>query len=145
MNSFTLFTLSLLHIELPVTSSLSLTRAPQPFYFITSFTYYTGLGTLQCLHALIRYVMSSRPDIHIQASSLTPHCDIFHFDIISSLFPASHITTCDIRSLSFLLSLFTRHYPCFTLSGGFLHIIAWRIVAFFPPIHPMGNGLKISV
>ena len=64
------------------------------FYFITSFTYYTRLGTLQCLHALIKYVMSSRPDIHIQASSLTLHCDIFHFDIISSLFLASHITTC---------------------------------------------------
>ena len=40
--------------------------------------------------------MSSRPDIHIQVSFLTLHCDILPFDIISSLFPASHITTCDI-------------------------------------------------
>ena len=47
-------------------------------------------------------------------------------------FPISHITTCDIRSLYFLSSLLTRHYPCFTLSGGFSHVTAWRIVTFFP-------------
>ena len=87
--------------------------------------------------------MSSKPDIHIQASSFTFHCDIFHFDIISSLFPTSHVTTCDIRSLSFLSSWLTRHYPCFTLSGGFSRVTAWRIVTFFPSIHPMGSGSEI--
>ena len=89
--------------------------------------------------------MSSRPDIHLQASSFTLHCDIFHFDIISSFFPASHITTCDIHSLSFLSSLLTWHYPCFTLSSDFSHITAWKIVTFFLPIHPMVSGSEISV
>ena len=88
--------------------------------------------------------MSSRLNIRIQASSLTLHCDIFHFDIISSLFPASHITTYDIHSLSFLSSLLTRHYPCFTFSGV-SHVTTWRIVTFFPFVHPMGSGLKISI
>ena len=59
--------------------------------------------------------------------------------------PSSHITTCDIRSLSFLSSLLTRHYPCFTLSGGFSHVTSWRIVTFFPSVHPMGSGSEISV
>ena len=97
------------------------------------------------MHALIRYVTSFRPDTHIQVLSLNFHCDIFYFDIISSLFSVSHITICDIRSLYFLSSLFTRHYHCFTLSGGFSHVIAWKIVTFFPPVHPMGNGSEISV
>ena len=83
--------------------------------------------------------------ICIQASSFILHYDIFHFDIISSLFPASHITTCDIHSLSFLSSLPTRHYPCFTFSGVFSHVIAWRIVTFFPSLHPMGSGSQILV
>ena len=89
--------------------------------------------------------MNSRPDTHILASFLTLHCDVLLFDIISSLFLTSHITTCDIRSLSFLSSLLTRHYPCFTLSGGFSRVTAWRIVTFFLPVHPMGNGSEISV
>ena len=63
--------------------------------------------------------MSSRPDIHIQASFLTLHYDIFLFDIILSLFPTSQITTCDIHSLSFLSSLLTRHYPRFHLEWWF--------------------------
>ena len=42
-------------------------------------------------------------------------------------------------------SLITQRYPCFTLSGGFSHVTAWRIVTFFPPIHPMGSGLEISI
>ena len=70
------------------------------FSFITSFTYYTGLGTYSaCMLWLdVSWVLDLTD---IQASSHTLHCDIFHFDIISSLFPASHITTCDICSLSF--------------------------------------------
>ena len=89
--------------------------------------------------------MSSRPDTHILASFLTLHCDVFLFDIISSLFPASHIPTCDIHSLYFLSSLLTRHYPCFTFNGGFSHVTVWRIVTFFPLIHLMGNGSEILV
>ena len=87
--------------------------------------------------------MSSRPDIHVQASFLTFHCDIFLFGIFSSLFSSSHIITCDIHYLSFLSSLLTRHYPCFTLSGGFSRVTAWRIVTFFPSFHPMGSGSEI--
>ena len=87
--------------------------------------------------------MSSRPNIHIQASFLTLHCDIFLFDIISSLFPASDITTCDIRSLSFLSSLLTWLYPYFTLSGGFSHISGMEDCHILSPVHPMGNGSKI--
>ena len=97
------------------------------------------------MHALIGYIMSSRPDIHVQASFLTFHCDIFLFDIISSLFPTSHITTCDIRSLSFLSSLLTRHYPCFTLSGVFHTSLHGGLSHFFSPVHNMGSGSKISV
>ena len=58
-------------------------------------------------------------------------------------FPISHITTCDIHSLSFFSSLFTRHYPCFTLSGVFSHVTTWRIVTSFPLVHPMGSGSEI--
>ena len=68
------------------------------------------------------YIMSSGPDIHIRVSFLTLHCDIFHLDIISSLFfLISHTTTCDIRSLSFpflidysTLSLFHLEWWFFT-------------------------------
>ena len=65
-----------------------------------------------------------------------PHLSLFIVIFSTSIafrryFLISHITTCDTRSLSFLSSLLTRHYPCFTLSSGFSHVIALRIVTFF--------------
>ena len=88
--------------------------------------------------------MSSRPDIHIRASFFTLHCDIFHLDIISSLFFLYHIPPLVIFVLClFLSSLITRHYPCFTLGGGLSHVTAWRIVTSFPIIHPRGSGSEM--
>ena len=89
--------------------------------------------------------MSSRPDIHIQASYLT---FIVIFSTMTSFhhyFSTSHITTYYTHLLSFSSLLLTWHYPCFTLSGGFSRVTTWRIVTFFPPVHPMGNGSEISV
>ena len=50
--------------------------------------------------------MSSRPDIHIQASFLTLHCDIVHWNIISSLFFLCHISPLVIfvLCLSFIIA-----------------------------------------
>ena len=115
------------------------------FYLITSFTFCAILRALQCLYVLIRYLMSSRPDIHIQSSSLTLHCDIFHFDTISLLFLISHITTCDIHPLSFPLSLFiltfsSLHPKCWFSTHHYMeddHIV--------PLVHLMDSGLEILV
>ena len=65
------------------------------------------------MHTLIRYIMNSRPDIHIQVSFLTLHCDIFHLVIISSLF--SDITYHHLRYSSFVFS----------------HIIAYSTLSLF--------------
>ena len=65
------------------------------------------------MHALIRYVTSSRPDTHIRVSFLTLHCDIFHFVIISSLF--SDITYHHLQYLFFVFS----------------HIIAYSTLSLF--------------
>ena len=51
--------------------------------------------------------MNSRPDIHIQASSFTLHCDIFHFDSISSLF--SDITHHHLWYSFFVFSFIIAH------------------------------------
>ena len=56
--------------------------------------------------------MSSRPNIHIQISSLTLHCDIFHFDIISSLFPSSHIYLWYSFSVFFLIIAYSTLSLC---------------------------------
>ena len=76
--------------------------------------------------------MSSKPDKH---SGIISHSLLWYFSTLSSsssLSPTSHITTCYIHHFSFLSSLLTRHYPCFTLSGIFLHITASRSVTSFP-------------
>ena len=68
--------------------------------------------------------MSSRPNIHIQASFITLHCDIFHLDIISSLFSdiTYHHLWYSFSVFSFIIDystlslfhlewwFFTRHY-----------------------------------
>ena len=90
--------------------------------------------------------MSYRLDIHIQTSSLTFHCDIFHFDIISSLF-FSGITYHHLWYSFFVFSLITTYS---TLS--LFHLEWWFFTRYymgdchiFPPVHPMGSGSEISV
>ena len=87
--------------------------------------------------------MSSRPDIHIQASYLTLHCDIFHFDIISSLF--FDIT---YHHLLYSSSFF---FPIITYSTlSLFHLKWWSFTHHYmegnhilSPVHLMGGGSDI--
>ena len=98
---------------------------------------------------MIGYVMSSRLDTHIQASFFTLHCDIFHLDIISSLFSdiTYHHLWYSFSDFSFIiaystLSLFhfewlflTRHcmedchvLPLIRLISSGSKILFWEVV-----------------
>ena len=55
----------------------------------------------------------------------------FHFIFIIIFFHITHIT-CDVHPYFISLLLLTWHYLYFTLSGGFQHIIACRVVTSFP-------------
>ena len=84
----------------------------------------------------LTYIFKSHPSLFIVIfSTLTSS---------SSLSPTSHPHLL-YSSFFFLLSLLTRHYPCFTLSGGFSRVTIWGIITLFPLIHPMGSGSEISV
>ena len=127
-----LFTLSPSHIELPVASPLSLTRAHSLFFhhLIYLLRRVRDLVVLAC-YVWIRHEFQTWHTY----SSLTLHSSLWYFPLghhFITIFLISYITTCDIRSLSFLSSLVTQHYPCFSLNDGFSHATAWRIVTFLP-------------
>ena len=127
-----LFTLSPSHIELLVASPLSLTRAHSHFFSSPQLPVTLGWGP--CSAYMLWLDTSWVPDL---TYIFRPHSPLFNviFSTWTSFhhyFSISHITTCDIRSLSFLSSLLTRHYLGFTWGAGFSHVTAWRLVTFLP-------------
>ena len=131
-----LFTLSPSHIELPVASPLSLTRAHSLFFY--HFIYLLHRVGDPVVFACYVWIRHEFQTWHTY-SSLILHSSLWYFPLghhFITIFLISHIITCDIRFLSFLSLLLTRHYSYFTLSGGFSHVTAWRIVTFFPIVHP---------
>ena len=83
------------------------------------------------MHALIRDLMSFGLDRHIWILSFVFHYGISTLSSLSFFF-TSHISLVMFIPTSFSLLLLTWHYLYFTLSGGFQHIIACRVVTSFP-------------
>ena len=127
-----LFTISLSHIELPITIPLSLIQAHSLFFHhLIYLLHRVGDPVVLACYDRIRHEFWTWHTY----SGLIPRSSFVIFSTWSSFhhyFMISHITTCDIHSLSFLSSLITQHYPCFTLSGGFSQVTTWRIVTSFP-------------
>ena len=129
-----LFTLSPLHIELPVASPLSLTRVCSrlSFHYLIYLLHQVGDPVVLACYDWIRYEFQTWHTY----SGIIPHSPLWYFPLghhFITIF-RYHISPIGIfRSLSFLSSLLTRHYPYFTLSVGFSRVIAWRIVTFSPP------------
>ena len=90
-------------IELLVASLLSLTHILQLFSILSPHLPIIWVGTLQCLHALIKYLMGFVPYKYIQFLSLILQCDIFTLILSLSIFLASHIITCNVHLLFLFL------------------------------------------
>ena len=74
--------------------------------------------------------MSFGLDRHIWILSFVFHYGISTLSSLSFFFNITHIT-CDVHPYFISLLLLTWHYLYFTLSGGFQHIIACRVVISF--------------
>ena len=137
------FTLSPSHIDLPVASPLSITRAHNLFFqHLIYLLHRVGDPIVLACYDWIRHEFQTWHTY----SDIIPHSSLWYFPLghHSITIFRYHIPSLMIFVLCLFLSLLlTRPYPCFTLSGGFSHVTAWRIVTFFPIIHPMGSGSEM--
>ena len=95
-------------------------------------TYYTGLGGPYSACMLWLGTSWALDLIDIFGSYPLSFIKVFLLYLHYHFFFTSHISLVMFIPTSFSLLLLTWHYLYFTLSGGFQHIIAYRVVISFP-------------
>ena len=127
-----LFTLSPSHIELPVASPLSLTRAHSLFFHhLIYLLHWVGDPIVLACYVWIRHEFQTWHTY----SSLILHSSLWYFRL------GHHFITifrCHVSPLVIFVLCFFFHHCLLdiirisSLSGGFSHVTAWRIVTFLP-------------